>query len=139
MLVAGDFNLQHYSSDPSRQVLGKEYLASDPFFSMADQRDYTLMNIPGIYTTFPLRGIGRPAVLDLAFDSNSLAPFLTRWDTPYESTSSDHVPVLMSFATPALLAPRPSPDWSRTDWTAALDAFKILVISPPPVSHGESP
>ena len=109
MLVAGDFNLHHYSSDPSRQVSRREYLASDPFFSEADQKGFTLLNTPGIYTRFPLSGIGRPAVLDLAFASESLTPFLTRWDTPYESTGSDHVPVLVSFAMPALLAPRPSP------------------------------
>ena len=82
---------------------------------MANQRGYALLNTPGIYTGFPLGGVGRPAVLDLAFASDSLAPFLTRWDTPYESTESDHVPILISFATPALLGPRPAPDWSRTD------------------------
>ena len=35
-LVAGDFNLHHYATDPTRAVSRKEYLASDPFFLTAD-------------------------------------------------------------------------------------------------------
>ena len=112
-LVAGHFNIHYYSADPSRSISRKEYLAPYPFFSMADQRDYTLLNTPAIYTKFPLSGIGRQAVLDLAFASGFLSLFLSGWDTPYESTRSDHVPILMTFATPSLIAPRPSPDGSR--------------------------
>ena len=52
-LVARDFNLHHYSADPTKSVSLKEYLASDPFFSTADQRGYTLLNTPRVYTRFP--------------------------------------------------------------------------------------
>ena len=114
-LVAGDFNIHHYTSDPGRAVSRREFLASDPFFSMADTRGFSMLNTPGVYTRFPLSGIGRPSVLDLAFASASVTPFLARWDTPYESTGSDHVPILITFATAALLPRRPTLDWSRTD------------------------
>ena len=82
-LVAGDFNLHHYTTDPSRAVSRRDYLASEPFFFMADLRGYSLLNTPGVYTRFPLSGAGRPSVLDLAFASSSLAPFHAGWDTPY--------------------------------------------------------
>ena len=131
-LVAGDFNLHHYTTDPSRAVSRRDYLVSEPFFAMADLRGYSLLNTPGVYTRFPLSGAGRPAVLDLAFDSSSLTPFLAGWDTPYESTGSDHVPILISLATPALQPPRPTPEWARVDWPKALDALKMVVIHPPP-------
>ena len=110
-LVVGDHNLHHYALDLTRSV-------SDSFFSMANQRDYSLLNTPRIYTRFPLSGAGRLAVLDLAFASSSLTPFLVVWDTLYESTGSDHVPVLISFATSDLIPPHPTPDWTRVDWVA---------------------
>ena len=100
-LVAGDFNLHYYSTDPTRAVSRKEYLASDTFFSVADQGGFSLLNTPGVYTRFPLSGTGRLSVLNLAFASSSLAPFLTTWETPYQSTGSDHLPILVSFATSA--------------------------------------
>ena len=99
---------------------------------MAAQKGFALLNTMGIYTRYPLSGIGRPAVLDLPFASSSFAPHFERWDTPYEATGSDHVPVLISFATPALLGPRPAPDWSRTNWDMATEALKALDICPPP-------
>ena len=131
-LVAGDFNLHHYSTDPGRAVSRREYQASEPFFSTADHRGFSLLNTPGVYTRFPLSGIGRPSVLDLAFSSASLTPSLSRWDTPYKSTGSDHVPILFSFATPALAPPRPTPDWTRLDWEAALGLLKSIEVQPPP-------
>ena len=108
--VAGDFNLHHCATDPTRAVSWKEYLTSDPFFSMADQQGFSLLNTPGVYTRFPLSGVGRLSVLDLVFASVSLLPFLAGWGTPYRSTGSDHVPVLVSFATSVLLPPV----WSQT-------------------------
>ena len=131
-LVAGDFNLHHYATDPTRAVSRRDYLASEPYFSMADLRGYSLLNTPGVYTRFPLSGSGRPSVLDLAFASVSLMPFLAGWGTPYESTGSDHVPILISLATPALMPPRPVRDWARIDWPKALDALRLIDIRPPP-------
>ena len=130
--VAGDFNIHHYTADPVRAVSRKEYLASEPFFSMADTRGFSLLNTPGVYTRFPLSGIGRPSVLDLAFASASLVPFLARWDTPYESTGSDHVPILMTFAMAALLPPRSTPDWSRVDWASAHESLRSPTVLLPP-------
>ena len=138
-LVAGDFNLHHYAMDPTRAVSRRDYLASEPFFSMADLRGYSLLNTPGVYTRFPLSGVGRPSVLDLAFASASLAPFLAGWDTPYESTGSDHVPILITLATPALMPPRPTQDWARVDWPKALDALKLIDIHPPLFSSWPRP
>ena len=131
-LVAGDFNLHHYTTDPTRAISRKEYLASDPFFSAAEQRGFSLLNTPGVYTRFPLSGIGRPSVLDLAFASASLSPFLAGWGTPYESTGSDHVSILVSFSTPALLPPRPTPDWARVKWAGAHEDLKSITVLPPP-------
>ena len=130
-LVAGDFNLHHYASDPVRAVSRKQYLVSDPFFSMAEQWGFSLLNTPAVYTRFRLSGIGRPSVLDLAFASAPLVPFLTGWDPSYKSTGSDHVPVLVSFATAALLPPCPAPDWPRTEWGSALESLRSMTISPP--------
>ena len=107
-------------------------MASDPFFSLADQWGFSLLNTPGVYTRFPLCRIGRPSVLDLGFASSSLALFLTGWDTPYESTGSDHVPVLVSFATSALWPPRPTPDWSSVDWAPTLQSLGSVTVDPPP-------
>ena len=99
---------------------------------MVNLQGYSLLNTPGVYTRFPLSRSGRPSVLDLAFASSSLAHFLAAWGTPYESTGSDHVPILVSFATPALLPPRPAPDWARVDWPEVLKALKTMDIHPPP-------
>ena len=131
-LVTRDFNLHHYSTDPSRVVSQTELLTADPFFSMADLWGFSLLNTPGVYTRFPLSGVGRPSVLDLAFASCSLSPFLTGWDTPYESTGSDHMPVLVLFATSGLLPPHPTPDWSRVDWVATLESLKSMSVHPHP-------
>ena len=130
--VAGDFNLLHPASDPDRIMSDKDFRESEPFFNLAAERGFSLLNTPGEYTRFPFNTETRPSVLDLAFASAGLVPFVSSWSTPFCSTGSDHVPTLVSF-NPSQEGPaRPVLDWSRTDWTAAEESLRSLVIDPPP-------
>ena len=66
-LVAGDFNIQNPASDPLRVFSYSEELDSAPFYDLASERGFRLLNTPGIYTRFPLSGSHRPSAIDLAF------------------------------------------------------------------------
>ena len=72
--VAGDFNLHHPASDPTRTLSDKEFPKSEPFFNLAAERGFSLLYMPGVYTRFPFNLETRPAVLDLAFTSAGLMP-----------------------------------------------------------------
>ena len=74
-LVVGDFNIHHPLSDPLRTHSQAELHVSFPYFPRAADLGYNMLNTPGVYIRFPLSGIGRPSVLDLAFVSPTLAPF----------------------------------------------------------------
>ena len=131
-LVAGDFNLHHPSSDPSRTISDRDFCESEPFFSLAAERGFSLLNTPGVYTRFPFNLETRPAVLDLAFASSGLMPFISSWSTPFSSTGSDHVPTLVSFCPNRDGPAQPVLDWSRTDWTEAKESLEALKRAPPP-------
>ena len=130
--VAGDLNLHHPTSDPTRTLSDREFRESEPFFSLAAERGFSLLNTPGVYTRFPFNLETRPAVLYLAFASAGLLPYVSSWSTPYSSTGSDHVPILVTFNPNRDEPTRPVPDWSPTDWAGAEENLKCRRITPPP-------
>ena len=81
LLVLGDLNIHHSSSDPLRVLDPAELSVSHPYFSLATSRDFTLLNQPGVYTYFPFAHSRRPSVLDLAFANSPLLPAFSAWDT----------------------------------------------------------
>ena len=132
LLVLGDFNIHHPSSDPLRAHDPGEMNVSHPYFSLASERGFSLLNQPGVYTHFPFTHTSRPSVLDLAYSNSLLAPAVSRWDTPLQSTGSDHVPIVISLCSPKFRPPDPTPNWAKTDWDAILPQLPSLVPSPPP-------
>jgi len=131
-LVVGDFNIHHPSADPLRKHNSSELKASFPYFSRAAEYRYTLLNIPGVHTHFPLQGSSRSSVLDLAFASPALVPFFHEWATDLPSTGSDHVPISIRLAHPITCPPPPAPNWVRTDCPNLEPHLKETNISPPP-------
>ena len=131
-LVVGDFNVHHPSADPLRKHNSSELKASFPYFSRATEYGYTLLNIPGVHTRFPLQGSSRPSVLDLAFASPALVPFFQEWATDLPSTGSDHVPILIRLAHPIGCPPPLALNWVRTDWPNLEPQLKETNIPPPP-------
>ena len=100
-LVAGDFNIDNPASDPLRIFSYSEELESAPYYSMASDRGYRLLNTPGVYTRFPLSGPHSPGAIDLAFSNPSMSPVFVDWDTTsLPSTGSDHMPILIILASP---------------------------------------
>ena len=134
LLVLGDLNIHHSSSDPLRILDPAELSISHPYFSLSSERNFSLFNQPGVYTYFPFTHSSRPSVLDLALANSLLAPAFNKWDTPLPSTGSDHVPVLISFCSPKFRPPDPSPNWAKTDWERILPLLPSLVPPPPPPS-----
>ena len=139
LLVLGDLNIHHPSSDPLRTLDPRELSVSHPYFSLASDRDFSLLNQPGVFTYFPFTHSSRPLVLDLAFANSHLSPAFNRWVTPLPSTGSDHVPILISFCSPKFHPPDPSPNWVKTDWDAILPQLPSLVPPPlPPLARNLS-
>ena len=92
-LVVGDCNIHHLLSEPLRAPFSEELSLSFPYFSRASELSYLLLNLPGVFTRFPLGGNSRPSVIDLAFASPGLAPCCHHCDTTLLSTGSDQVPI----------------------------------------------
>ena len=134
LLVLGDLNIHHSSSDPLRILDPSELSVSHPYFALSSERGFSLLNQPGVYTYFPFTHSSRPSVLDLAFANSFLSPAFNRWDTSLPSTGSDHVPVVISFCSPKFRPPDPSPNWAKTDWGSILPLLPSLVPPPPPLS-----
>ena len=134
LLVLGDLNIHHPSSDPLWTHDPRELSVSHPYFSLASDRDFSLLNQPGDFTYFPFTHSSRPSVLDFAFANSHLSPAFSRWDTPLASTGSDHVPILISFCSPRFRPPDPSPNWAKTDWNTILPQLPSLIPPPPPPS-----
>ena len=134
LLVLGDLNIHQSSSDPLRVLNPRELSVSHPYFSLASERDFSLLNQPGVYTYFPFTHSSRPSVLDLALANFKLTPAFSKWDTPLPSTGSDHVPVIISFCSPKFRPPDPSLNWAKTDWDTILPQLHCLVPPPPPPS-----
>src|SRR5437588_466770 len=101
-------------------------------FSFAVLVKPTESHTPGVYTRYPFDLSTRPSVLDLAFASTPLAPFISSWDVSLPSTGSDHLPILIKLSTPHLGPAPPSPDWAKTDWNTLAPLLKSLVIPLPP-------
>ena len=80
-LVAGDFNIHNPASDPLRVFSYSEELESAPFYSLASDRGFRLLNTPGIYTPFPHSGSHRPSAIDLSFSNPLMSPAFVAWDT----------------------------------------------------------
>ena len=134
LLVLGDLNIHHSSSDPLRVLDPAELSISHPYFSLASSRGFSLLNQQGVYTYFPFAHSRRPSVLDLAFANSSLFPAFSAWDTPLPSTGSDHVPVVISFSAPKFRPPSSAPNWSKTNWAAILPLLPSLVPPAPPLT-----
>ena len=132
--MLGDLNIHHSSSDPLRTLDPTELSVSHPYFSRSSEREFSLLNQPGVYTYFPFTHSSRPSVLDLAFANSLLSPAFDKWDTPFPSTGSDHVPVATSFCSPKFRPPDPTPNWATTDWGSILSLLPALVPPPPPPS-----
>ena len=130
--IAGDFNLHHPTSDLTRTLSDRDFGESEPFFCLASERGFTLINKPRVYIHFSFNSETRPAMLDLAFASAGLTPFVNGWSTPYGSTGSDHVPILVSFSPCRDELSLPVPNWSRTDGDAAKESRESLRINPRP-------
>jgi len=109
-LVVGDFNLHHPAADPLRTLDSKEYNLSHPYYRLACEYGFALLNQPGLYTYFPFAHNARPSVLDISFANRLLFPSISKWDTPLPSTGSDHVPVLITVNSPMFRPPDPSPN-----------------------------
>jgi len=128
-LVLGDFNLHHPLADPCRSLSEREFTISARYLDVAFDVPYYLLNTPGVYTRFPFDTISRPSVLDLAFANTTLFPLVSSWDTPLPSTSSDHVPCVITLKPPAIMLPPVTPHWALLDLDAvgeALNAFTTL-------------
>ena len=109
-LVAGDFNIHNPASDPLRVFSYAEELKSAPFYDLASGRGFKLLNTPGIYTRFPFSRSHRPGAIDLAFANPLMSPAFVAWDsTSLPSTGSDHVPILITLASPANKPPPRTP------------------------------
>ena len=137
-LVVEDFNIHHPSADPLRKYNSSELKASFPYFSRASEFGYTLLNIPGVHTRFPIEGSSRSSVLDLAFASSDLVPFFQEWATDLPSTGSDHVPISIRLAHPITSPPPLAPNWVRTDSPHLEPQLKKTKIPPPsalPTKH----
>ena len=70
-LAAGDFNIHNHAVDPLRVISRSEEKASTPYFNRATDLAYSLLNVPGVYTRFPLSGSFRPSAIDLALPTHS--------------------------------------------------------------------
>ena len=134
-LVAGDFNIQNPASDPLRVFSYSEELESAPFYSLASDRGFRLLNTPGVYTGFPLSGSHRPSAIDLSFSNRLMSPTFVAWDTTsLPSTGSDHVPVLITLVPPTDKPMPRTPCWDLTDWETLLPHLQAYCVPPTP-SH----
>ena len=128
-LVFSDFNLHHPLADPCRSLSKREFIISARYLDAAFDIPYYLLNTPGVYSRFPFDTISRPSILDLAFVNTSLSPLVSSWDTPLPSTSSDHIPCVITVKPPEIMLPPPTPHWALLDLHTvgkALDDFTPL-------------
>ena len=133
-LVAGDFNIDNPASDPLRVFSYSEELESAPFYSLASDRGFRLLNTPGVYTRFPLSGFHRPSAIDLSFSNPLMSPAFVAWDTTsLPSTGSDHVPVLITLAPPTDKPMPRTPCWDLTDWEALRPRLQAYCVPPAPL------
>ena len=101
------FNLHHPLADLCHSLSEKEFTLSAQYLDATYDILYHLLNTPGVYTHFPCNTISRPSVLDLTFANPSLSPLVSSCATPLPSTSSDHVPCVITLQPPASMLPPP--------------------------------
>jgi len=131
-LTLGDLNIHHPTADPLRVFKEDEIATSTPYFDRATELEFSLLNVPGVFTRFSMSLVGRPGVLDLAFACPLLAPYLSEWADPLPSTGSDHIPILLRFEAPLFRAAPPTPNWALTDWPTLESSLKAACVSPAP-------
>jgi len=132
-LVAGDFNIHNAATDPSRLLSRKEEKDSAPYFDLATDLGFTLLNTSAVYTRFPFTGTHRPSVIDLAFANPRMFPAFRSWDaSSLPSSGSDHAPVLISLRPPSPHNDKPRPRWQEADWPGLTDRLKNWQVPPPP-------
>ena len=133
-LVAGDFNIHNIASDPLCVTSSTEECTSAPYFDQATDLGYPMLNTPGVFTRYPLSGEQRPSVIDLAFANPHIFPAVKCWDaTPLPSTGSDHVPIVITLASPSQTLTSPGPKWDQTDWLSLEAPLHSFVVPPPPI------
>lgn len=66
-LVVGDFNIHHHLPDPLRSHSSEELVFSFTYLSRSLELGYGLLNLPGVYSRFPLAALSPPSVLDFSF------------------------------------------------------------------------
>src|SRR5437879_584499 len=81
-ITMGDFNQHHPLPDPVRELLSQDISVYASYFDRATDLDYSLLNIPGIFTQFPFDSSSRPRVLDISFANSATAPFFQSWEAP---------------------------------------------------------
>ena len=133
-LGGGDFNIPNPASDPLRVFSYTEELESAPFYDLASEAGIKLQNTPGVYTRFSLSGSHRPRAIDLAFTNPLISSDFEAWDTSFlPSTGTDHVPILITLASPDD-KPRPrTPCWDLTNWEALRPRLISYRTPPPPL------
>ena len=132
-LVAGDFNIHNPATDPLRIFSYSDELESAPFYSMASDRGFRLLNTPGVYTRFPLSGSHRPGAIDLAFANPLMSPAFVEWDaTTLPSTGSDHVPILITLAPPTEKPLPRTPCWDLANWESLGPRLQSFFVPPAP-------
>ena len=131
-LTFGDLNIHHPTADPLRTYKEDELGTSTPYTDRATNLGFSLLNTPGVFTSFSMSLIGRPGVLDLAFACPLLARYFWEWSDPLPSTGSDHLPIVLRFEAPLFRAPPRTPNWALTEWSGLDSALKGTSISPDP-------
>ena len=133
LLVVGDLNIHNPLSDPLRHFSPLEISSSTPYFEMAVESGFALLNPPGEYTRFPLVGKARPSVLDLAFENPPRHPQVKSWDASLPSTGSTIFQLqLLSPHPPLTRNPHPRGGRTRTGkpWIQSLRVSRC-----PPLRH----
>jgi len=131
-LEVGDLNIHNALSDPLRWLSPREIVSSTPYFEKAAEAGFALLNPPGEYTRFPLRGSARPSVIDVAFANLHLLPMVEGWEVSLPSTGSDHVPITIILAPPTRVPSPKRPRWYDTDWDTLTPVIKEFKIPPAP-------
>lgn len=89
-LTPGDLTIHQPTADLLRNFTEVEIAASVHYFDRATEHGFSLLNTLGLYTRFSMSLVGMPGVIDLAFPSPLLMPYISEWSDPLPSTGSDH-------------------------------------------------
>jgi len=134
LLVVGDLNIHNPLSDPLSSFSPREIGSSTPYFEMAAEAGFALLNPPGEYTRVPLVGKARSLVIDLSFANPLLLPMVKGWEVSLPLTGSDHVPITITLAPPNQIPSPRRPRWADTDWETLSPIIKSFQIPPAPLS-----